>query len=466
MSTRTDKKWRHYRCKLMKAELQIELADLAEFLRFADDHVVGTIYCFEDQNTITHFGMSHKGGLLTVDAQGYRELGDYRASVSMGFGDSATYYDATARGFESLESYNLSRASDLNDPETYRAMVAEHYEDGYPDYVKLKEAGRLPNGLPDIANPYDLYRFGKEAGFKDWFDMLVALEKGFLNAADHRSASEMGYTSVADFETGRKAGFASAKEWEDAKKARCVSRDDFRAKLDLELIDAPRLKHDCRVLVRLFSRIPEKTDVSVGTIQKLLDKELEPYRDPESNKLRPWFTTQLQDFGKLLAFLRKNESIKRFGTYHHDREVFTTGSVQERQVVLDGSNVAYNSQGNALSTPKLENLKRMMAELRKRGFKDLKVIVDASLRYRIDDPKGLDAFAETEDYFEVPKGNSADPFVIAHVKKHNCLMVSNDQFREWKINDPWIKDNIDYYRLTFKITDKKVILPEFDSDGK
>ena len=41
-------------------------------------------------------------------------------------------------------------------------------------------------------------------------------------------------------------------------------------------------------------------------------------------------------------------------------------------------------------------------------------------------------------------------------------MVSNDHYREWKVFDPWIDDNIDYYRLTFKITDKKVVLPEFD----
>jgi hypothetical protein len=41
-------------------------------------------------------------------------------------------------------------------------------------------------------------------------------------------------------------------------------------------------------------------------------------------------------------------------------------------------------------------------------------------------------------------------------------MVSNDQFREWKALDPWIEDNIDYYRLTFRITDSLVLLPELE----
>lgn len=462
MSTRTDNKWRHYRCKLMKAELQIELTDLAEFLRFAEDHVVGTIYCFQKQQTVTHFGMSHKGGLLTVDAQGYRELGDYRTSVAKGFEDAATYYDATERGFESLEAYNLSRASDLNDPETYRALVAEHYEDGYADYLKLRDDDRLPSGLPEVANPYDLYRFGKDAGFSNWFDMHVAIEKGFTNGADHRSATELGYTSAKDFELGRNGGFVNAKEWEEARKAECLTREEFRGKLDLELIDAPDLKHDARVLLQLFSRFPEKKGISVDHIQKLLKNELAPYRDPESKVLRPWFTTQLHNSEDLLEFLRKNEDIKRFGTYHHDREVFTTRSVQERHVVLDGSNVAHNSHGSRQSVPKVENLRRMMDDLKKRGFKDVKIIVDASLKHKIDDREALEQFASEVNYYESPANTSADVYVINHVKKHNCLMISNDHFREWKRMDPWINDNIDFYRLTFKITDKKVILPEFD----
>ncbi|MBI1286034.1 MAG: hypothetical protein GC178_00485 [Flavobacteriales bacterium] len=462
MSQRTDNKWRHYRAKLTKAELQIELLDLEEFLRFAEDHVVTSIYCFEQHGTITAFGISHKGGLLTVDAQGYHQLTDYRTAREKGFGDAATYYDATEKGFETWEAYQLSVGSELSDPETYKALVDEHYEDGYPDYVKMVEEGRLKVELPAMANPYDLYRYGKDAGFTNWFELQVALEKGFTLAADYRTATEQGYTTAADFEAGRQGGFINAKEWQEAKEAECFSRSEFRSKLNLDLMDAPDLKHDARVLLQLLSRLPEKKEVTVDQIQRRLEKDIELYQDPASKMLRNWFTLQLRDRKALLQFLRTNADIKKFGTYHHDREVFATRAVQERQVVLDGSNVAHNSHGNHRSVPKVENLQRMMDDLKRRGFKDIMVIVDASLRHRIDDPVALDAFADSVDYFEVPSGTSADVFVIAHVKRNNCLMVSNDLFWEWKAMDPWIEDNIDFYRLSFRITDKKVILPEFD----
>lgn len=462
MSTHNQLQWRHYRCQLLKAELQIELVDLAEFLRFAEDHRVRAIYCFEESDAIVRFGISHKGGLLTVNTEGYRELTDYRDATAKGFPDAATYYDAVERGFDTWEAYRLSEDTDLNDPETYKALLEEHYEEGYQDYAQMEKEGRLPEGLPDISNAYDLYRFGKDAGFANWFDLQVALEKGFLNASDHNSARELGYTTATAYEGGMAGGFLNAKEWESAQAAGCHSRLEFRGKQDLEMMDAEGLKHDERVLLQLLSRLPEQKEVTVDQIQRLLEKELELYQDSGSKLFRKWFSIGLRSRKELLGFLRGNTDIKRFGTYDHDKEVFVTREVQERHVVLDGSNVAHNSHGNHRSIPKVENLQRMIDDLNRRGFRDIKVIVDASLRYKIDDSVGLEEFADSVDYYESPAGTSADIFVINHVKRHNCLMVSNDLFREWKALEPWIEDNIDFYRLTFRITEKKVILPEFD----
>ncbi len=127
MALRTEFKWRHYGATLSKAELLLELNGLAEFLRFAEDHRIPTIYCFGNNGQVQQFGMSHKGGLLTVDADGYDELTHYKAASTKGFADAATYYDAISKGFETLEAYQLSVGSELNDPETYRALVAGHY---------------------------------------------------------------------------------------------------------------------------------------------------------------------------------------------------------------------------------------------------------------------------------------------------------------------------------------------------
>lgn len=462
MALRTELKWRHYQGRLSKAELLIELNSLAEFMRFAEDHRIQTIYCLGSTGQVQQFGMSHKGGLLVAKADGYDELTDYKIASTKGFADAATYYDAVSKGFDTLEAYQLSVGSELNDPETYQALVAGHYEDGFQDYTRMVEEGHLQTQLDNISNPYDLYKYGTDAGFANWFDLQVGLEKGFTKAADYRSATELGYTSATDFMAGTAGGFISAKEWDEAQQFGCTTRLEFRGMKDLEAMDASGLKHDARVLLQLFSRMPEKKEITVDKMQQLLEKKLTLYQDPKSKMFRSWFTFELRDRSVLLEFLRKNQDIKCFGSYRHDREVFITRAVEERHVVLDGSNVAHNSRGNHYSVPKVENLQRMIDELTKRGFKDIKVIVDASLKHKIDDRDALEAFAETIDYFESPPNTSADIFVINHVKRHNCLLISNDLFREWKAIDPWIGDNIDYYRLTFNITDKKVILPEFD----
>lgn len=462
MAARAKINWQHYSATLSKAELLIKLNGLDEFLRFAEDHRIQTIYCFGNKGNVTQFGMSHKGGLLTVDAEGYEQLTHYHDASTKGFANAVSYYDATEKGFDTLEAYLLSVGSELNDPETYRALVAEHYEDGFPDYERMLKDGRLPKPLDNVANAYDLYLYGKDAGFDNWFELQVGLEKGFTKAVDYRSAMQLGYASASDFQAGMAGNFINAKEWEDSYKHGCTSRVEYLGMINLNLMGAEDLKHDARVLLQLLSRLPEKIKVSVDKIQQLLEKELTLYQDSESKLFRTWFTFELRDRKALLDFLCKNQDIKSFGTYHHDREVFITRAVQERHVVLDGSNVAHNSHGNDYSIPKVENLQRMIDDLKRRGFSDIRVIVDASLKHKIDDLDALNEFAASVDYFESPPATSADLFVINHVKRHNCLLISNDHFREWKTLDPWIDDNIDYYRLTFNITDKKVILPEFD----
>ncbi|QQS31519.1 MAG: hypothetical protein IPM47_18015 [Sphingobacteriales bacterium] len=47
-------------------------------------------------------------------------------------------------------------------------------------------------------------------------------------------------------------------------------------------------------------------------------------------------------------------------------------------------------------------------------------------------------------------------------KKEHCLLISNDVFRDWKLLDPWIALNIDYYRISFMIKEDTVLLPDLD----
>ena len=68
------------------------------------------------------------------------------------------------------------------------------------------------------------------------------------------------------------------------------------------------------------------------------------------------------------------------------------------------------------------------------------------------------------DYNEAPAERPADINIINYVKMHHCLLVSNDNFREWKHQDSWIEDNLDFYRIGFRILDgKRVAMPDLEN---
>ena len=109
-----------------------------------------------------------------------------------------------------------------------------------------------------------------------------------------------------------------------------------------------------------------------------------------------------------------------------------------------------------------DNVIRLVKELRNRGFNDISIIADASLRHRIEDKDKLNELKKMVEYQEAPAENPADIFIIQYVKQEHCLLVSNDLFRKWKKLDPWVAQNIDYYRIAFMIKEDMVLLPDLD----
>ncbi len=69
-------------------------------------------------------------------------------------------------------------------------------------------------------------------------------------------------------------------------------------------------------------------------------------------------------------------------------------------------------------------------------------------------------------YSETPQGIPADMYLIAQVKKHHCLLVTNDTFSDWKLREKWVEDNIGYYRIKFMINGDVVLLPHMEKFDK
>ena len=104
----------------------------------------------------------------------------------------------------------------------------------------------------------------------------------------------------------------------------------------------------------------------------------------------------------------------------------------------------------------------MVKFLKKKGFTDIVIVADASLRHKVTDKQNLQPLEKEALYYVAPAATTADTFLLSMVKSKHSLLVSNDTFREYKVQDAWIAANIDYFKLTFLIKDNEVIMPELD----
>ena len=128
-------------------------------------------------------------------------------------------------------------------------------------------------------------------------------------------------------------------------------------------------------------------------------------------------------------------------------------------VVIDGANVAYEEK-SAGGKPRLSNLLKVKREMEERGF-DTVIIVDASLKYEIDDQTQMETLIESQHIRQVPAGTDADYFILEIANEHDARIVTNDRYRDYQGRYPWIEDR----RLPYMIVKGEVHLYETE-DGR
>lgn len=99
-----------------------------------------------------------------------------------------------------------------------------------------------------------------------------------------------------------------------------------------------------------------------------------------------------------------------------------------RPAVVDGSNIANMSHAARGKLAYLELIQRSAWE---EGYFPVLVIVDASLRYQIDQPDALMALVEDGRIVMAPPGTAADPLLIEEAKRRNAVLISNDRMEDW-----------------------------------
>jgi Zc3h12a-like Ribonuclease NYN domain len=121
-------------------------------------------------------------------------------------------------------------------------------------------------------------------------------------------------------------------------------------------------------------------------------------------------------------------------------------------VIIDGANVAYEER-SAGGKPKLSNLLKVRRELEERGLEAV-ILVDASLKYDIDDQSQLETLIRSQQVRQVPAGTDADYFIIQLADQFNARVVTNDRYKDYLEQFPWITDR----RLPYMIVKGEVVL--------
>lgn len=451
-------KHNYFPAKLVHSEHLLEFTNLKDFNRFLTIHKLSTVFLLDEKEGIaSHFAVSYKGGLLRQSTEGFKSLEDYSEATREQFPDSASFYAAQQMGYKTYADYKLVSEAGISNADEFNAMKEKGFARGF---AALKEAAN-GNGLA-FANGFELYKHATEKGFADFAEYEKATESGFADGNIYKAAVAKGFENAADYDEALAGGYISSSELKLARKFHIRDRADFMRFTDLELAKKSGAQHDQRVMINMLSKLPEGKKVSINKLQELLAKAMDEYKYPDTEKMPQWFTIGFSGKESMVNFLINNDAVKKYGSYDTDGEFFETKTIQSRKVVIDGSNVAHNSHGNQHSKPYAANIINMVHELKRRGFNDIAVIADASLRHRLEDKNKLNELKKITEYMEAPAETPADIFILQYVKQEHCLLVSNDLFREWKLTDPWVALNLDYYRIAFMIKENTVLLPDLD----
>lgn len=429
-----------------------------DFCQIIEKHHVKEVFV---NDKLDNFAIVYQHLMLTMPSKGFKTLEDYRTANQHFFEDATDYYEAQLLNIKTYENYLLMKNSGVQDPKLIQAMEDKKFMEGYQQVVDYLNENK--NITLSFQNPYELYTFATENHFETFDQFFKAFQNGFTNLLEQNIAQERGFVLASEYKDAIENGFRDYEIYKEATALGIKTIAVYEKKFHLEDNDDECI-HDQKVLLLLLNKIEQGKKVSFNKLKTLFEGELKTYQD-ENQEFPSWFTVTLNDNESLIAFLTKNEKAIKIGEYDADGEFFEIKPLNDRNVVIDASNVAHNSSGKKDSVPYLQNIINMVKFLKKKGFTEIIVVADASLRHKIVDKEKLEELEKETKYFVAPAETSADTFMLSMVKSKHCLLVSNDTFRNYKIKDSWLATNIDYFRLTFMITDDGVIMPELEKQN-
>lgn len=128
------------------------------------------------------------------------------------------------------------------------------------------------------------------------------------------------------------------------------------------------------------------------------------------------------------------------------------------KISVDLANILYNDRDEK-GKLKAENIIKLYNSLREENY-DPYLILDAPLRYKVDNELEYERLVEEQILYQAPAGRKADNFFLNIAKAFKCKFLTNDLCREYydEFGKDWIQEN----RKTFMFIDGKLILEKFN----
>lgn len=453
----------YFQANMPQHGLYLQLSSMEELIRYITYSHINTLFVLEKDEE-RYFACMQQGILIGYPSLGFITIEDYKEAIKGNFPDATLYYEAKSGGYAHYKDYQLVKEAGIADITIFENIKTQGYLEGYQEFKTLQNDIPLFEGSEAIANPYMLYQYAAAKAFANYQHFKTALDLGFTDAHHYHSAMEKGYKNRFDYEEGLHKGFASGEIYYWALDNKIRGIEDFGKFSELSQLETAATNYDERILLSVISKLPQGKKVSINKLSELFLKTLDSYKYTDTDALPEWLTRSLFSTQDITDFLATKDNAKKFGIYDTEGEYFETKQLNQRKVVVDGSNVAHGTTGNDKGKPMVANMIKVVNKLTSKGFTAITIIADASLRHKLADMERMEELESICEYRMAPAETAADVFLIEFVKMEGCLLVTNDTFREWKLKDKWVAENIDYYKMAFMIEGDKVLMPDLDTE--
>lgn len=450
----------YYKAKLHNCSNFIELESVQSLHSYIEKFKIDLVF----KETITEkesFIIHHNNLFLFHSTNGFNTVEEYVTATEKGFALASEYYEALELGYTKYTDYQLVKQAGIANIAIFETIKKKGFIEGLAGFKELLLNNTIsPLSELNIENPYQLYLFAQKQHFEDCNTMLDALAKGFSDGIIYSSATHLKFPTYADYKEATEKQFGTYEDLVVARDLKIKDAKDFAKYLQLVQSKKANESFDEIICLNILSKLEQGKKISAHKLSIAIDNAVKEFAYEDTNELPLWLTRTLTNEESINTFLEKNDLVKTYGTYDSEGEYFEIHKLQERAVVLDASNIAHNSNNNADKGVFAGRIIQVVEFLKSKGFNDITIIADASLRHKVDDKDIFDKLKHNYNYVQSPVNTSADSYIISFVKMKHCLVVSNDGFRQWKLQDKWVADNMDFYKLGFLINNNEVIMPD------